>query len=205
MAATDSSSIPKVFYFDAPGRGEVIRLILTYAGKKFEDIRFSTYKEWTEKYKPLSPLGTAPFYQEGELTIAGSLGIARYVAEVNGLGGSNPIENAQLESYTDAIFDCGRKLYTLSNEPEEKKANAKAEFLKTLPDNLQFLEKQVRGEDTFLLGKVTYPDLVLSIFHLNCENSQNGEIFKDCPKLLKIASNIDSNEKIKAFREKHKK
>ena len=205
MAATDTSCIPKVYYFDGPGRGEVIRLVLTFAGKEFEDIRFSTYKEWTEKYKALSPLGTAPFYQEGEFTIAGSLGIARYVAEKNGLGGSNPIENAQLESYTDAIFDCGSKLYTLSNEPEEKKANAKAEFQKALPDNLRFIEKQVKGEDSFLPGKLTYPDLQLSIFHLNCEDSQLGDIFKDCPKLLKISSHVDSNEKIKNFREKHKK
>ena len=204
MAATDTSCVPKIFYFDAPGRGEIVRLILTFAGKEFEDVRFSSYKEWTEKYKHMSPLGTAPFYQEGEFTIAGSLGIARYVAEKNGLGGSNPIENALLESYTDAIFDCGSKLYTLSNEPEEKKATAKADFLKTLPDKLKFLEKEVKGENTFLAGKLTYPDLQLSIFHLLCENSQLGEIFKDCPKLLKISSHVDSNEKIKAFREKHK-
>ena len=205
MAATDTSCIPKVYYFDGPGKGEVLRLTFAYAGKEFEDIRFSTYTEWTEKFKPLSPLGTAPFYQEGENTIAGSLGIARYVAEKNGLGGSNPIESAQLESYIDAIYDCGSKLYVLSNEPEEKKANAKAEFLKALPGRLQFLEKQVKGENTFLPGRLTYPDLQLSIFHLNCENAQLGEIFKDCPKLLKISSHVDSNKKIKEFRGKHKK
>ena len=40
----------KLYYFDARGRGESIRIILAQAGVKFEDVRFSK-EEWISKYK----------------------------------------------------------------------------------------------------------------------------------------------------------
>lgn len=45
MAAT-----PKLYYFNARGRAEKIRIILAQADVKYEDIRF-TQEEWVSKYK----------------------------------------------------------------------------------------------------------------------------------------------------------
>ena len=57
MAATDTSCIPKVYYFDGPGKGEVLRLTFAYAGKEFEDIRFSTYTEWSREVQTAESSG----------------------------------------------------------------------------------------------------------------------------------------------------
>lgn len=51
----------KLYYFNARGRAELIRLIFVVAGQTFEDIRFEM-NEWPE-YKKISPLGQAPFLE----------------------------------------------------------------------------------------------------------------------------------------------
>ena len=188
----------KLYYFDSPGRVELAREILVYAEVKFDDIRF-TRDEWVATYKSQAPLGTAPFYEEGDVKIGGSLGIARYLAEKYGLGGSDAIANAQLESYVDALFDVGSKIYGIVMGPEDKREDCKKEFIETIPAKLVFLEKQVRGENTFLPGKVTYADIQLSIFHYMLTKLQL-DVFQNCPKLIAVATPISDLERMKEYR-----
>lgn len=202
MATSDK---PKLYYFDARGRAEPIRLIFACTGVEFEDIRFKGFEEWTEKYKPESPLGTAPYYEEGGVKIGGSLGILRYLGDKHGRGGATPLENAFLSSLSDAIYDYGKVIYPFVHGPEEKKEDAKKEILASLPAKLKFLNGNVKGEDTFLAGKeLTYPDLHLYVFHLECQEAGLGEVFKDCPQLLKVVARVGSCEKIKAYYESKK-
>ena len=69
----------KLYYFDARGRGELIRLLFAAAGKKFEDVRFKA-EQWPE-YKPKAPFGQAPFIdiiEEGKTTtMAQSIAISK--------------------------------------------------------------------------------------------------------------------------------
>lgn len=51
----------KLYYFNARGRAELIRLIFATGGQKFEDIRFEM-NEWPE-YKKKAPLGQAPYLE----------------------------------------------------------------------------------------------------------------------------------------------
>ena len=201
MAAADK---PKLFYFDATGRAEITRLILTVSKQEFEDIRF-TFEEWTNKYKSESPLGMAPFYEEKGVKLGGSLAIARYVAEANGLGGASAIENAQLDSYADALSDIGSKLHPFMFGPEDKREDAKKEFLANTPPKFCCIEKHIKGEDTFLPGKLSWADLYLSQLCLETTKFNLGDVFKDCPKILKVRARVDSIPEIKAFRAKHAK
>eukprot|EP00800_Vazella_pourtalesii_P013231 TRINITY_DN3133_c0_g1_i1.p1 TRINITY_DN3133_c0_g1~~TRINITY_DN3133_c0_g1_i1.p1 ORF type:complete len:205 (+),score=23.15 TRINITY_DN3133_c0_g1_i1:100-714(+) len=190
---------PKLYYFDGPGKVELAREILVYAEIKFDDIRF-TNEEWGAKYKSQAPLGTAPFYEEGDVKIGGSIGISRYLADKYGLGGSNAIESAQLESFIDVIFDMASKLYGILMGPEDKREDCKKEFLETIPAKLAFLEKQVKGEKTFLpSGKLSYADIHLSIFHFIL-TSVKLDVFQNCPKLIAVATPISDLERIKEYR-----
>ena len=199
MAAADK---PILYYFDSPGAVEISRLLLVYLEKEFEDFRF-TRDEWVSSYKAQAPLGMAPFYEEGDFKLGGSQAIARYIAEQNGMGGRNPMENAQLGSYVDAIFDIGSKLYGVLMGPEEKREECKQEFLMEMPRKLGFLEKQVKSEKHFLDGdKISWADFAVSNIFGYFHFGNLDVVAKDCPKLTAIASNIDAMEKIKEWRVK---
>ena len=51
----------KLYYFNARGRAESIRLIFAAAGQKYEDFRFKG-DEWAQ-FKSKSPNGKAPFLE----------------------------------------------------------------------------------------------------------------------------------------------
>ena len=72
----------KLTYFNVRGRGEVARLLLHHAGKKFEDYRLPLPFEeegragWIE-LKPTLPWGTLPVMEYGGLVLGQSLAINR--------------------------------------------------------------------------------------------------------------------------------
>jgi glutathione S-transferase len=51
----------KLYYFDARGRGEPIRLLFAAVGKKYEDVRIQ--REMWANYKPDTPLGKVPYLE----------------------------------------------------------------------------------------------------------------------------------------------
>ena len=192
----------KIYYFDSPGRAEIARLMFVYLSIEFDDVRF-TRDEWISTYKAQAPLGMAPFYEEGGVKLGGSVAISRYIAEKNGLAGSSPIENAQLESYVDAIFDIGSKMYGVVFGPEDKREECKQQFLKDMPGKLAFLEKQVKSDKHFLSGdKISWADFAISNVFSFFSIAGLNVVSKDCPRLAAIASNIDEMEKVKEWRTK---
>ena len=66
----------KLYYFEIAGRAELIRLLFSAAGQKFEDVRFPREK-WPE-YKPKSPFGQCPYLEitEGSTTYTMAQSIA---------------------------------------------------------------------------------------------------------------------------------
>ena len=193
-----SSDKPKLFYFDFPGKAEITRLIFAYTGTEFEDVRFSG-EEWATKYKGEAPLGMAPYYEEGGVKFGGSLAIARYVGEKYGLGGSNPLENAQLSSYADALTDIGGKIWNVKSGPEDKREECKAEFLKKIPLIFSSLEEQMKGEDSFLIGKSSWADVMLYSLCAFLRICEFPEVFNHCNKVKAIIAKISADEKIKAY------
>ena len=197
MATTDR---PKVYYFDTPGRAEIVRILLVYAGKEFDDIRF-TREEWVKSYKAQSPLGMAPFYEEAGVKLGGSCAISRYIAEGNGLGGRTPFENAQLESYVDVVLDVGNKINSLLAETDKNREKCQQECLKDFPGRFAYLEKQVKSAKHFLSGdKLSWADFIVSNIFMYLNFAGLGAVVRDCPKLAAVAANIDEIDKVKEWR-----
>ena len=135
------------------------------------------------------------------MTVGGSIPISRYIAERNGLGGSNAMENAQLESYIDILFDLGSHFYGIFTGPEDKKEVCRQEYLKNTPAKLAFLEKQIKSEKNFLPGdKLSYADIHVSIYHDVLYKVGLGAIFKDCPKIESVAKSFSELERIMEYR-----
>ena len=198
MATSDK---PKLYYFNVAGLAEITRLIFIYTGNEFEDVRF-TREDWESKYKAEAPLGMAPFYEEGGVKLGGSLAIARYVAEKYGLGGSNPLKNAQLESYGDAIKDILSKTFPVMFASEDKKEGCRAEYMKDIPAKFGAIEKQVRGKDSFF-DDITWPDIMVYSMCTILTSMKLEDVFKDCPKIKAIHAKFAENEKFKAYYAKH--
>eukprot|EP00731_Ephydatia_muelleri_P016491 Em0009g915a len=155
----------KLTYFDLRARAELIRLIFAQAGVQYTDERL-TFQDWPAR-APHTPFGTLPVLEVDGKQLGGSLVIARYVAEKNGLGGANDFENALIASALDAITDLVNKITPLVFEKDEAK---KAELRKELEGEAHFtlshLEKFVSAnKDGWLVGpKVTYGDLAVFNF-----------------------------------------
>lgn len=153
----------KLIYFNLEARAEWIRWIFQQAEVSFEDYRVP-FQDWPAM-KPTTPLGCLPILEVDEKQIAGSIPIARYVAEKHGLAGENALENAQLAGINDVLQDIQIQLFKFFFEKDEaKKAVLQKEFLEnSAPKHLNLLEKQIKknaSPEGWLYGsKVTYVDL----------------------------------------------
>lgn len=155
----------KLIYFNLEARAEWIRWIFQQAEVPYEDCRIP-FQDWPAM-KPTTPLGCLPILEVDEKQIAGTIPIARFVAERHGLAGENAVENAQLAGINDIIQDIQNQLFKFFFEKDEtKKAALQKEFVEnSAPKYLGVLEKQIKKNDSpegWLFGsKVTYVDLRL--------------------------------------------
>ena len=153
----------KLIYFNLTARAEWIRWIFAQAAVPYEDYRLP-FQEWPAM-KPTTPFGCLPILEVDGKPIAGSIPIARYLAEKHGLAGSNDFENAELAGINDVLQDIQVALPKLFFEKDEtRKAALQKEFLeKTAPKYLDILEKRIKANGSpegWIYGsKVTYIDL----------------------------------------------
>lgn len=188
----------KLYYFDIKGRAEIIRMVLKQAGIEFEDIRFKK-KEWLEKYKTLSPLGTCPWLEVGDNDrYGGSLVVARYIAEQTGLAGTNDIENAQLAGIADTVFDwmdAGIGPYFVSDL--EKKKKLMEEFVKKSPKWCDVLEGTVTTSGWIYGQKITWVDLLIAVgIDMLCSVYPTNDLFVNYPKLSALKAKVEEQPNI---------
>ncbi|PAA51496.1 hypothetical protein BOX15_Mlig031684g1, partial [Macrostomum lignano] len=151
---------PKVCYFNARGRAELIRLALTAGGVEFDDVRF-TREEWPEK-KKIAPTGVAPWVETPNGKLVQSGAIARFIAKKHGLYGEGDWEFYLVERALAQIDDVATELMKMYFAPEDKKSELVKQFQtekgpKLIEGLLKFIED---GGSGFFAGKsVTLADL----------------------------------------------
>nr|AYN44520.1 glutathione S-transferase S2 [Brachionus plicatilis] len=192
----------KLYYFNARGRAELIRLIFATAAQEFEDIRFEM-NEWPE-YKKKAPLGQAPFLEliddkDRVFRLGQSLSIARYLARIFGIAGVGKEEQAEVESYGDLISDLFNELAKVRFEKDE---NLKSKlhtrlYDEIIPKNLQILEDIVARSATEYLcnSGITWPDLFL-FCTLEWLDEKRNAILDKYPHVKALEAKVRGNPKI---------
>ncbi|XP_035715592.1 glutathione S-transferase [Folsomia candida] len=98
----------KLYYYDIRGAAEPIRMILSYGGVQFEDIRapmFPLPPKLPKEIKEKTTWGTIPLMEFEGKKLNQSLTISRYFAKKFHLAGSNDFEAGLCDEYVDTVID----------------------------------------------------------------------------------------------------
>ena len=160
----------KFYYFDGYGRGEIIRMLLSFNKVQFEDIRYS-FAEWPEKKATLK-FSQIPILEIDGKQMAQSNSIARYVAQSYGQYPTDSNEVYQVESTNDFFEDVNSKfnpIFMSYVRDPEKKTDAIEEYFKnTLPGIItrvsDILKQNTTGSGFFVGKSLTLADFAVVSF-----------------------------------------
>lgn len=157
----------EVVYFNIPGLGEPIRLLLSYCGIPFKDTRFQERAEFIAR-KPHLKFGQVPCCIVNGVELFQSYTILRFIAmsfdESGTLYPSSPLLAAECDALMDQIKDMMqgwgplryRERFGFPAElfPDEMAAKCQKNYLtEVMPRHLGFFEKQLASSDSpWLLG-----------------------------------------------------
>jgi len=191
----------KFYYFDFNGRGEPCRLVLHYAGIKFEDIRFSRDK-WPE-YKPLSPFGQTPFAKIDGKVYGQSLALAQFFARLGNLYGKTNVDALKIEQLGQLLQDLFQEIAKAFFEPDPAKKveisrNVKEEVV---PKFLGFINKllEENGGRCLVGDGVTLADILIYDLRTGFFVEYIKDAFEKLPLLTALVNKIGNNERIRAY------
>ncbi|XP_070548538.1 S-crystallin SL11-like [Ptychodera flava] len=199
----------RVIYFDARGRAEPSRLVLSAAGVEFEDVRFTSEQWQTEKATGKYEFGQLPCLETDGVMISQSRAMARYLANEYGLAGKTNLDKAKADMVTDACEDLFQGMIKVFFEKDEaKKTELKTEYGKKLTATLASLEKILtanNGGDGFFVGDgVSVADL--SFFaQVEFTSPSAPNLLDAYPKLKALNARVAALPNIAAWLEKRPK
>uniref|UniRef100_A0A6P7GYH1 glutathione transferase n=1 Tax=Diabrotica virgifera virgifera TaxID=50390 RepID=A0A6P7GYH1_DIAVI len=182
----------KLTYFDIQfiGRGEQIRLLLSYGGIPFEDIRIK-HADWP-KIKPTTPLGQLPVLEIDGKAIPQSTAICRYLASLVKLDGKDVKENIALDVAIETILDVQNLTYDCMFMSD---AVAKEEKLKKLKQvisvNFGKLEEYAKKHNGYIaFERLSWADTLFVCVYQLLVNVVGKETVDAYPSLLKVKKNV---------------
>lgn len=195
----------KLTYFDLNGRAEIIRLVLTWLGKEFEDVRIPRDK-WPE-IKPTSPFGQVPFIEIDGKVYGQSVAIANYFAREFGLYGKTNLDGLRIDQYAGLTED-----FTLEaakafreSDPEKKAEIAKKVKEEVAPRYLGFAEKLIQDNngEYFAGDSISLADLIAYDVATGFLKAYVEDVLDQYPSFKQVVDKVGSNERIRAYAERH--
>lgn len=162
--------VPRLYYFDARGRAEIIRLIFALRNVQYEDLRCRGHPhaltdfEILKKYKCL-PFGQVPLLEINGLTLVQSQAIVRYLGRLYKLSGTSDAEMAYVDMISCATEDI-RQRFTCSvftkDNPDTSVQLTKFKS-ETWPQWGSYLNTilESSGGTWFVGNNITYADLAV--------------------------------------------
>uniref|UniRef100_A0A6M2DQM2 glutathione transferase n=1 Tax=Xenopsylla cheopis TaxID=163159 RepID=A0A6M2DQM2_XENCH len=190
----------KLTYFDVKGIGEPLRLLLSYGGVSFEDVRI-TFEQWPS-VKPKTPFGVMPVLEIDGKELHQSLALGRYLGKQFGLGGKNALEDLEIDAIVDTLNDFRYKLTMAFWESDEdlKKKKMKEVQDTLIPFFTEKFEKIAKANNGHLaLGRLTWADFVFAgVIEYMSFISQTDFLGK-FPGLKSIYNNVATLPKVKEW------
>ncbi|CEL96819.1 unnamed protein product [Vitrella brassicaformis CCMP3155] len=161
---------PRLFYFHARGRAEIIRLIFAQAEVEYDDVRFREPPHAMEDFERLKGEGELPFDQVPILEVDGmvlaqSQAIVRYIARKHGLMGGTELDNAFADMVACGTEDLRQKFTQMifAKTEQEREQQLQTFSKEVLPRWARYFENLLcqRGGDWFLGSRLTYADLAV--------------------------------------------
>ncbi|KHJ90471.1 glutathione S-transferase protein [Oesophagostomum dentatum] len=157
----------KLIFFNGRGAAEIPRQLFILAGQGFEDVRLSQ-EEWLKR-KPEMPFGQLPVLEIDGKQLAQSIAISRFLARKFGFAGSNPFEEAVVDSVVDQFRDFMvevRQVIAVATglQKGDMKKLVKEVFFPARDKFFGFMEKFLRkSQSGYLVGdSLTFADLYLA-------------------------------------------
>ncbi|KAG5864165.1 Glutathione S-transferase, partial [Gonioctena quinquepunctata] len=190
----------KVHYFDITGRAEPIRMLLSYGGLDFEDVRVS--KENWPKVKPTMPLGQLPVLEHDGKLIPQTTAICRYLATKVKLSGNDDVEKLKIDITVDTIGDLRQKVQEWAFERDQVKKSSLEEGLlkEKVPFYLEKLEKYAETNGGYIsLERITWADIIFLCSYEALGNMLKKDVIADYPNLVKVKNNVLAVPSIKEW------
>jgi len=186
----------KLIYFNACGRGEIIRWLFELAGQKYEDVRL-TEEEW-QKLKPSAPFRQIPMFEAEGKTLCQTNAIAKYVALKFGLAGKTDIEKAEVDEVIECTMEIINPLYYIEDQvAKEKRNDLMDEFRagnlrKYLTYLQEMLVKNNNGEGFFVGNSPTLADIMICHVFFWLGYCKIIEVTEEYPKLKAFNQRFES-------------
>jgi len=213
----------RLHYFNARGRAELVRTILAYVKRDFEDVRY-TKEEWTAKKEANKdarqksewaefPTGQLPTLEmitkDGKHHhLTQSLTIARSLANKHGLAGKDEIERARCDEVIDCLDDLVKvALLAYLEQDAERKEKIKTRLRdEEYPRLLGYLEKRLKknGGKHIVGQNWTWADFAIANFvdGLIKRGADEAKILERIPTLAALTKSVDAIPEIAAWQAK---
>lgn len=192
-------SCPVLVYFPIRGRAEPIRLLLEYLGVDYLE-EVVEYRAW-RRLKPQTPFGKVPLYREGDLTIADSHAILRYLARRYDLYGRNENEQIHCDVLEETIRDGVDALALLMWDKafEDKRQSFVEDELTPLLHHLEQYLGSIPREDGHWVGnQMTYVDF-LGWSYLDIVRAMTGDLLASCKRLSGLKTVFEKQPRIHSY------
>jgi len=175
----------KLTYFNLRGRAESARLVLAYAGTRYQDNRI-TGEEFS-LIKPSLCYGQLPKLEYKGHTVYQSVSIARFLATEFGIAGRTNVEKAQVNEVVDAINDLHTAVVSailFEKDEKAKEEKKKKLYSETIPSGLKSLETMLvkRGGQYFVGNSFSWAELHFMQF-VDLIVSQDSKVLESSPAL----------------------
>ncbi|CAG5129351.1 unnamed protein product [Candidula unifasciata] len=191
-------------YFDIKGRAEIIRLVLTWAGKDFVDNRISR-EDWPA-LKPKSPFGQLPYVEIDGKVYGQSLAISNFFAREFNLYGKSNLDGLIIDQVAQLTEDFIQEIVKVirAADPETKAANQKKVQEEAAPKFWGFYEKLLKESSGqyFVGDEVTLADLIAFDVVTGFVSDFTLPLPDSYPLLTALVETIGNNDNIKAYKAK---